>query len=368
MSRTRLSTFALLPLLSVLLLHGSQVEGYGFHDSQAHGTYVPGFGVKSIAQSGAWTSVVDGPLAALANPALISAEGGRTELVATAGFLTWKEEVHADTTISKRTDWLPTAYTLGGSFRINADMDGALAVGRVTDFTYAGQHDIPADPLEPGALDSLEKLSVDGAVYEASAGVSFDGPFGIRMGAATGLLFGGADYDYKIVASREPDSLARTESWSWTHTRPVGHLGMTYRGSLGSLSAAYISGSHRYSPRLGLSARVIAERIGHVLVGFEAEVVSPLARNWFIGRYHMQIPLRSTISLLTGMTFNESAEAHKPSLGFSFGCTVDVDDVNVGLCLDWRSKDRQGSGFPSEQADHVYDAGTIIALEISTRL
>jgi hypothetical protein len=368
MSRTRtcqillsVAAVTLLPLCPVAL-------GYGFHDSQSRGTLVPGFGVESIAQSGAWTTVVDGPLAALANPARIATEGGRTELAATGGYLTWKEEVHRDTTVSKRTDWLPTAMALGGGFAVSRRIDAAVSLGRVSDFDYSGQHEMPEDPFQPGATDSLEELEVSGALYEAAAGLSFDGPLGLRLGAGTGLLFGGADYEYSIVAQGEADSLARTESWSWTHTRPVGHVGMSYRGGIGRISAAYISGTPRFSPRLGASAVVLAERIGHILVGFEGELLSPLARNIFIGRYHMRIPLRRSINMLTGMSFRESPDAHRTSLGFSFGCMVRVDGVNVGLCLDWRSKDRLGSSFPSEQADHVYDSGTIIAAEISTRL
>ena len=143
---------------------------------------------------------------------------------------------------------------------------------------------------------------------------------------------------------------------------------MSYRGSLGRVSAAYISGTSRFTTRLAASTQIRAERIGHVLVGFEGELLSPLARNVFVGRYHMQIPLRSSISMLTGMSFRESPDAYRTSLGFSFGCMVKVHDVDVGLCLDWRSQDRQGSSFPSEKADHVYDSGTIVAVEISTLL
>lgn len=368
MSRTRSHPLPLYLLFAALVALCPRARGYGFHDSQSRGTLVPGYGVESIAQSGSWTSVVDGPLAALANPARIEAEGGRTGITATGGFLTWKEEVHRDTTSSRRTDWLATSMSLGGTFALSGGMDAAVAVGRASDFSYQGDHEMPEDPFEPGATDSLERLEVSGALYEAAAGVSFDGPPGIRLGAGSGLVFGGADYEYRIVAREDPDSLARTESWSWTHARPTGHVGMSYRGSLGRVSAAYISGTSRFTTRLAASAQILAERIGHTLVGFEAELLSPLARNVFVGRYHMQIPLRSSISMLTGMSFRESPDAFRTSLGFSFGCMLNVHDVDVGLCLDWRSKDRQGSSFPGEAADQVYDSGTIVAVEISTLL
>lgn len=368
MSRTNSRLLTLTLAFAAVLAAASPAAAYGFHDSQEQGTTVPGFGVVSMAQSGAWTTVVKGPLAALANPAMIRTEAGRTELSATGGILTWREEVYLDTTTSKRTDWLPTAMTLGGSFRVTNGVDAALTAGRVSDFSYSGVHEVPEDPFQPGAADSLESLEVQGALYEVALGVGFDGPSGIRLGVGSGLLVGGADYDYSILAEGDPSSQARTESWSWSQTKPVGHVGMTYDGSVGRVSAAYISGSSRYSPRLGASAQVLAERIGHTLVGFEAELVSPLAANEFVGRYHMSIPLRSSIDMLTGMSFRESSDAHRTSLGFSFGCRVDVSDVSVGLALDWQSKDRQGSSFPREKADRVYDSGTIIAAEISTLL
>ncbi len=368
MSRTRDQLLSFILAGFALIVLCPSALGYGFHDSQFRGTLVPGYGVESIAQSGAWTSVVDGALAALANPARISTEGGRTEITATGGLLTWKEEVHRDTTVNKRTDWLPTSMALGGSFAVSGGIDAAVSLGRVSDFSYSGQHEMPEDPFQPGATDSLEELNVSGALYEAAAGISFEGPLGIRLGAGSGLVFGGADYDYSIVAAGEPDSLARNETWSWSQSRPTGHVGMSYQGGLGRVSAAYMSGTSRLSPRLGASAQVLAERIGHTLVGFEAELISPLARNVFLGRYHMEIPLKSSISMFTGMSFREAPDANRTSLGFSFGCMVNVRDVDVGLCLDWRSQDRLGSSFPSEEADHVYDSGTIVALGLSTRL
>lgn len=368
MSRTVPSSRICPVFAALLLLISASAFGYGFHDSQAQGSTVPGFGVASIAQSGAWTTVVEGPLAALANPAMIRTQGGRTRIAATGGILTWREEVHLDTTTSKRTDWLPTAYTLGGAFRLAEGVDAALAAGRVSDFSYSGRHELPEDPFVPGAVDSLEELVVSGSLYEVALGVGVDGPAGVRLGVGSGLLIGSADYDYSVQAAGDPESLARTESWSWSQTEPIGHVGLNYDGSIGQLSAAYISGSSRYSPRLGVSAMLLAERIGHTLVGFEAELISPLASNEFVGRYHMSIPLRSSIDMLTGMSFRESPNAHRTSLGFSFGCKLDISDVSVGLGLDWQSKDRQGSSFPREQANHVYDSGTIIAAEISTRL
>src|SRR6056297_1300145 len=143
MSRTRSYPLPLYLLFAALVALCPRARGYGFHDAQSRGTLVPGYGVESIAQSGSWSTVVDGPLAALANPARIVTEGGRTKITATGGLLTWKEEVHRDTTSNRRTDWLPTSMSLGASFPLSGDIDAAVAVGRASDFEYQGNHEKP---------------------------------------------------------------------------------------------------------------------------------------------------------------------------------------------------------------------------------
>lgn len=337
-------------ILAVIVISGV-VSGFGYNDSFTNGTPIPGITARTASIGGLKAQPTLTPAGLFMNPAELGFLDGYT-LSLDSGILRWTETVFDMLGANRGGQILGTAT---GAF---AARTGPVVIGagvaKVADFDYAGTRNTYNS--YSGNLDSVEVAYVSGSQWEYLAGAScmlFRGIFG---GFSAGVRTITADYDY-FLSDKTFGGTDSTAQWSLSGNEFCWHAGLVTASDLASAGISYSSGSENFYPSLAFGGSIVSPHISNTRTGFEAEIVRPFFRNDFTGKFFIESPLTAQFDIRTAVTFNESYQSSRTSLGFSLGGGYRFDeklDVSVGCLLSSRS--RSGGAFAGEDADKIEDS------------
>lgn len=339
-----------LPISAVIVVSGV-VFGFGYNDSFTNGTPIPGMTARTAAIGGLKAQPTLTPAGLFMNPAELGLLDGVT-LSLDSGMLRWTEKVFDMIGANRGGQILGTAT---GAF---AARTGPVVIGagaaKVADFDYAGTHNT-FNPYS-GNLDSVEVAYVSGSQWEYLAGASCRLIRGVFGGISAGVRTVSAEYDY-FISDKTFGGTDSTAQWSLSDNEFCWHAGIVTTSTLASAGVSYSSGSEHYYPSLAFGGSIVSPHINNTRTGFEAEIVRPFFRNDFTGKLFIESPLTEQFDIRTAVTFNESYQSSRTSLGFSLGGGYRFGDdlhVSVGCLLSSRS--RSGGAFIGEDADKIEDS------------
>lgn len=343
-------------LLAVVFLSGV-VFGFGYNDSFTNGTPIPGITARTASTGGLRSLPTFTPAGLFMNPAELGLLDGLT-LSLDSGMLRWTETVY-DMLGANRGGQILGASTGALAVRTGPVVLGA-GVAKVADFDYAGTHNT-YNPYS-GNLDSVEVAYVSGSQWEYLSGASFRLFHGVFGGVSAGVRTISADYDY-FLSDKTFGGTDSTAQWSLSGHEFCWHAGLVASSDLATAGISYSSGTENFYPSLALGGSVVSPHINNTRTGFEAEIVRPFFRNDFTGKLFIESPLTSRFDIRTAVTFNESYQSSRTSLGFSLGGGYrfgDDLDVSIGCLLSSRS--RSGAAFSGEDADKIEDSTISLVL------
>lgn len=337
-------------ILAVVFVSGA-VFGFGYNDSFTNGTPIPGMTARTASIGGLRSQPTMSPAGLFMNPAELGLLDG-LNLSIDSGMLRWTETVF-DMIGANRGGQILGAATGAFSMRTGPVVLGA-GVAKVADFDYAGTHN-SYNPYS-GNLDSVEVAYVSGSQWEYLSGAStrlFGGVFG---GVSAGVRTIRAEYDY-FLSDKTFGGTDSTAQWALSGNEFCWHAGLVTLSDLASAGISYSSGTENHYPSLAFGGSILSPHINNTRTGFEAEIIRPFFRNDFTGKLFIESPLTSRFDIRTAVTFNESYQSSRTSLGFSLGGGYrfgDDLDVSVGCLLSSRS--RSGGAFPGEDAEKIDDS------------
>jgi len=339
------------PLLLAALFLSGVVFGFGYNDSFTNGTPIPGITARTASIGGIMSQPTMTPAGLFMNPAELGLLQGLT-ISLDSGMLRWTETVFDMLGANRGGQILGTAT---GALALRT---GPLVIGagaaKVADFDYAGTHNT-YNPYS-GNLDSVEVAYVSGSQWEYLSGASlmlFRGVFG---GFSAGVRTISADYDY-FLSDKTFGGTDSTAQWTLSGNEFCWHAGLVTVSDLASAGVSYSSGSEHHYSSLSFGGSIVSPHINNTRTGFEAEIVRPFFRNDFTGKLFIESPLTEQFDIRTAVTFNESYQSSRTSLGFSLGGGYQFGDdleVSVGCLLSSRS--RSGGAFAGEDADKIEDS------------
>jgi hypothetical protein len=337
-------------VLAVFVVSGV-VLGFGYNDSFTNGTPIPGITARTASIGGLKAQPTMTPAGLFMNPAELGLLHDHT-LSLDSGMLRWTETVFDMVGANRGGQILGTAT---GAF---ATRTGPVVIGaglaKVADFDYAGTHNT-FNPYS-GNLDSVEVAYVSGSQWEYLAGASLGVFRGVFGGVSAGIRTMKAEYDY-FLSDKTFGGTDSTAQWTVSGSEFCWHAGLVTASDLASAGISYSSGSEHYYPSLAFGGSIVSPHINNTRTGFEAEIVRPFFRNDFTGKLFIESPLTEQFDIRTAVTFNESYQSSRTSLGFSLGGGYrfgDDLDVSVGCLLNSRS--RSAGAFAGEDADKIEDA------------
>jgi len=339
------------PLLLAALILSGVAFGFGYNDSFTNGTPIPGITARTASIGGLVSQPTMTPAGLFMNPAELGLLQGLT-ISLDSGMLRWTETVFDMLGANRGGQILGTAT---GALALRT---GPLVIGagaaKVADFDYAGTHNT-YNPYS-GNLDSVEVAYVSGSQWEYLSGASlmlFRGVFG---GFSAGVRTISADYDY-FLSDKTFGGTDSTAQWTLSGNEFCWHAGLVTVSDLASAGVSYSSGSEHHYSSLAFGGSIVSPHINNTRTGFEAEIVRPFFRNDFTGKLFIESPLTEQFDIRTAVTFNESYQSSRTSLGFSLGGGYQFGDdleVSVGCLLSSRS--RSGGAFAGEDADKIEDS------------
>lgn len=343
-------------LSSILLLLPTVSQGYGFHDALTYGNTIDVISVRSAAMVGIRTFGSVGATAIFMNPSnLWNVQS--CHMYTSTSAISWTEEVVDSTSVVKRSDRGLGSLSAAAACRLGSRTVAGVGLARVSDFQYNGTHYLPEDPSHPG-IDIIETLNSTGGLWEVLCGFSWSPADYLSAGVSGGMRFGEVSYDYTYDEKFTP-GVDSSYSWSWDLAEPCFHVGVEIGDEVLGAGACYTSGSSdRYFDRLSVAGRAAAEHIGNTTMIFEGEIVAPFDRNYFKGKLGIETPIRSNISLMAGVGFNEGENMNRVGMAFSVGGKYSAGRLTLDLALSHIGRSRISTAFPEEYSDYVDDSWT----------
>lgn len=348
---------------AVIAILVSQAFGFGYYDSITKGTIVPGLTPSSTALGSLRALGITEAASIFLNPAQTAALSADIQLAGST--IQWSERViQSDVEKTVRTLMTIDNGTAAVVYPAGPVVIGA-GIAKIGEFGYEGSHTVYDDPENPEL--GVAVLYADGSQWETLIGVSTMIKGSLSAGISGGFRTVNADYRYEFNSHRFliPDSSAL---WSVEDQEFSWHAGLAMGGEIFKSGVSYSSETDYMDDIIAFGASAVAPHLNNTLVGFEAQISSPLDHNRFMGNMFFQMPLTETLNALTSVSFDDNRVANRAGLGFGLGFDLRINRFTVGGGLLSRFKSRKNTAFPNEQSDRVDDSSTSFSIGVSCLL
>ena len=355
-----MKTFAFF-LLSTFLI--SNAYAFGYFDSITKGTIVPGISPSTVALGSLRAVGISEPASIFMNPAQLPLLNTQVQVAGSS--IQWAERViQSDLEKTVRTYMTNNNGTAALVFPAGFVVIGA-GIAKVGEFGYEGSHTIYDNPDDPEL--GVAVLYAKGSQWESLASIStvITGP--LSVGFSGGVRMAKADYRYEFNSRQYliPDSAA---NWSIDETEFAWHGGLALNGEMFKSGISYSSETDYMDDIIAFGASALAPHLKNTTVGFEADIVSPLDNNRFLGNLFVQMPLTESLNILTSVSFDDNRVANRAGLGFGLGIDMSVNRFTIGGGLLSRFKSRRNTAFPNESSDRVDDSANMFTLGVTCPL
>lgn len=356
-----MKTFAITSAVTAILV--SQAFGFGYYDSITKGSIVPGITPSTTALGSLRALGVTEAASIFSNPAQTATLSADIQLAGSA--IQWSERViHSDVEKTVR-----TFMTIDNGTAVVVYPAGPFVIGagiaKIGEFGYEGAHTV-YDDLEDPEL-GVAVLYAEGSQWETLIGVSSVIKGSLSAGISGGFRTVNADYRYEFNSHQFliPDSSAL---WSIEDQEFAWHAGLALDGEIFKSGVSYSSETDYMDDIVAFGVSAVAPHLNNTLVGFEAQINSPLDHNRFMGNMFFQMPLTEKMNALSSVSFDDNRVANRAGLGFGLGFDLRLNGFTLGGGLLSRFKARKNTAFPNEQSDRVDDSSTMFSIGISCLL
>ncbi len=351
-------------LLLTLLLAPAQAYAFGYGDSEAGGTVLPGIHAVSMSLAGARAVGFGDAASVFLNPADIYRVPGRILNVSGGGAVV--TELMEDTTGRYSRN-----YGALGNMCVAAKLDlasgisAAAGLARLSDFTYEGIRYFYEDPIEQDLLTTSESQRSSGGLWEASLGSAYKyGP--VVLGASGGLRFGSASYTFTTT-----DYVEETQTDS-TWTRDFGtegcfHLGLMVPFELNRIGISYASETEWYADRLSMGAVIYTGSSNMGAFGGELELADTSGDTEYTGRVFGQYSPSSSFTFRLGLFITQRPEmTESEKLGFSLGGMIGLGSLSIDFSYAWSKDERESDIFRNPAGGYyVSDKPSVVSVGFS---
>lgn len=338
----------------------SQAIGFGYDDSITKGSILPCLSPSITALGSIRALGIPEPASIFMNPAQTSKLTSSVQIAGSS--IQWSERViHSDIDKTVR-----TLNTFDNGTAVFVFPAGSVVLGggiaKVGEFGYEGSHTVYNDPDQPEL--GVAVLYADGSQWEALGSIStvVTGP--LSAGFSGGVRMVKADYQYEFNSHQFliPDS---SSAWSVEDNSFAWHAGLALSGEVFNSGVSYSSETDYMDDIIAFGGSALASHLNSITVGFEAEVMSPLDGNRFMGNMFFHIPLTDSFKALSSVSFDDNRQANRAGLGFGLGFELTSNRLVFGGALLNRFKARKNTAFPNEQSDRVDDSSTSFNMGLS---
>jgi hypothetical protein len=351
-------------LLLILLLVPVRVAAFGYGDSEASGTALPGIHAASMSLVGARAVGLGDAASVLLNPADIYRVPGRVLNVSGGGAVV--AELMEDTTGKYSRNYGALAnLCVAAKLDISPGISAAAGLARVSDFSYEGIRYFYEDPFEQDLLTSSESQRSSGGLWEASLGSAYKyGP--VILGASGGVRFGTASYTFTTT-----DYIETTQTDS-TWERDFGtdgcfHLGLMVPFGLSRIGVSYASESDWYADRLAMGGMIYTGNANRGAFGGELELADTSGDTEYTGRVFGQYSPGNSFTFRLGLFVTQRPEMEESEkLGFSLGGSLGLGSVSLDFAYSWSKDERESDIFRNPTGGYyVSDKPSIVSVGLS---
>lgn len=350
--------------LTVLLLVAVQAFAFGYGDSEADGTVLPGIHAASVSLVGARAVGFGDAASVFLNPADIYRVPGRVLNVSGGGAVVG--ELMEDTTGRYTRNYGALAnLCVAAKLDLSPGISAAAGLARVSDFTYEGIRYFYEDPFEQDLLTSSESQRSSGGLWEASLGSAYKyGP--VILGASGGIRFGSASYTFTTT-----DYIESTQSDStWDRdfgTDPCFHLGLMVPFGLSRIGVSYASETDWYADRLAMGGMIYTGSANLGAFGGELELANTSGDTEYTGRVFGQYSPSPSFTFRLGLFVTQRPEMEESEkLGFSLGGSLGLGSVSLDFAYSWSKDERETDIFRNPtNGYYVSDKPSIVSVGLS---
>lgn len=346
--------FPVFTAVLILLILPSASSANGYKQAMDGGAVLSGIGVVSASQGGSVSTSASDALALFMNPAGLSLVDG-TSVAGSIGSLYWKEVRRYSVQRDYKSDQVLGMRNIALSSRLSPSVSIGAGLAAVADASYEGGRLVYNETTEE--IEAVETLVASGAQWEALAGASYALAGWVSLGVSAGYRFGLVEIDYERWNNwlAVVDSSAAVE---YDIAEPAVHVGAISRSRLATLGVSYSAGGEHLQPVVAFGAEILAPHLQNVTVGLEGQIASPLGRNDYSGRIHINYPIDAKTVLISSVSFLELPGENGEGMGFSLGGTRRMGPVRLDAAMHWHTRKLYGDYMPFEDADRVDDSTT----------